>query len=224
MRRLSRSVPKVSAAVNSSNNILIFGGTFDPPHLAHTVLPPLVAERIGCRKIVYIPAALNPLKADTPPTANHHRLAMLRAATETVPNAVIDTIELDREGPSYMVDTLQKLRTRYGKSVQLRLLIGADQALDFHRWRDWQKIIDLAPPVVMLRPPWKYEAYLAELNQRYSSDEVQQWIDWTIPLPMIDISSTEIRKRIERGENLTEILAPAVVQYIQAHRLYSDQC
>ena len=80
--------------------ILIFGGTFDPPHLAHTALPPLVARRLDCKRILYIPAAANPLKTDAPPTAVEHRLAMLRLALADVPDAEISTIELDRPGPS----------------------------------------------------------------------------------------------------------------------------
>lgn len=208
--------------MNDGQCILVFGGTFDPPHLAHSELPPRVAQQLGCQRILYIPAALNPLKADTPPTANHHRLAMLDAATHDVPQAEIDTIELDRPGPSYMADTLEALQSRYGPQTQLRLLIGADQALQFHRWRDWRKIIDRAPPVVMLRPPWEKQAYIDALREHYDEDEVQQWVQRTIPLPMMDISSTEIRRRISEAQNLDDILAPSVATYIQQHGLYRN--
>ncbi len=208
--------------VDDPRCILVFGGTFDPPHRAHIVLPPLVAKQLGCSFVLYIPAALNPLKTDAPPTADHHRLAMLRVALSGVQGIEIDTIELDRAGPSYMVDTLTALQHRYGKGVKLRLLIGADQAVQFHRWRDWKRILELAPPAVMLRPPFTHDAYVAALKKQYTSSQVEQWASWTIPLPMIDVSSTEIRQRITTGSSLEDILNPPVIEYIQEHGLYRD--
>ena len=208
--------------VSDPQRILVFGGTFDPPHLAHTELPPLVAQQLDCDRILYIPAALNPLKADDPPpTAVHHRLAMLKLAIAGIENAAIDTIELERSGPSYMIDTLHALHDRTPQA-QLRLLIGADQAVDFHRWRNWQQIIDLATPAVMLRPPLTQQAYVAALREAFSPQQVQQWLQWTIPLPMYDISSTEIRRRLRDGGELSEILSAEVVEYIQRHGLYRN--
>jgi nicotinate-nucleotide adenylyltransferase len=206
--------------VTDPQRILVFGGTFDPPHLAHSVLPPMVAKTLHCDRILYVPAALNPLKADAPPTDEQHRLAMLKLAIADVPNAAIDTLELDRPGPSYMVDTLATLRQRFGSDAEMRLLIGADQAVQFHRWRDWQRIIKLAVPAVMLRPPLREEAFVAALAENFSPEQVQQWRQWTIPLPMYDISSTEIRRRLRDGGEMSDILSPAVADYIREHRLY----
>jgi nicotinate-nucleotide adenylyltransferase len=143
--------------------VLIFGGTFDPPHRAHVELPPRIAQQLGCDRLLYVPAALNPLKVDSPPTDSSHRLEMLRRAVVDVPNAEICTIELERKGPSYTVDTLEELRRRLGEDVEMRLLIGGDQALEFHRWKDWKRIIELAEPVVMLRPPWNRETFREQL-------------------------------------------------------------
>lgn len=183
----------------------------------------MVAEELGCDLVLYVPAALNPLKAHAPPTADEHRLAMLERAIAEVPNAVIDTVELDRSGPSYMVDTLEALRERYGRDCQLRLLIGADQAIQFYRWRDWQRILELATPVVMLRPPLSREAFAAELAEQFPEEQVQQWLAWTVPLPMYDISSTEIRQRLRAGVDLTDVLSPAVAEYIQDEGLYRNE-
>ena len=200
---------------------LIFGGTFDPPHRAHIELPQAAARELGCDRIIYIPAAINPLKAspDQPaPTAAQHRLAMLRLALSDVPNAEISTTEFDRTGPSYTIDTLRSLHVIASSAF---LLIGADQALDFHRWKDWREILKLATPAVMLRPPWTASAFHAALRERYEADEARQWQAHTLgTLPMIDVSATEIRQRIATGGTLNGLVDPRVEAYIRKNRLY----
>lgn len=182
----------------------------------------MVAQRLECHRILYIPASINPLKTQSPPTDVHHRLAMLKLAIADVPAAEIDTLELGRPGPSFMVDTLEVLRGRYGKGTTLRLLIGADQAVQFHRWRDWKRIIELARPAVMLRPPLSEQAFLDALAEHFRPEQVRKWQHWTIPLPMYDISSTEIRRRMRDGGDLSDILSPKVADYIRVHQLYTD--
>jgi nicotinate-nucleotide adenylyltransferase len=199
--------------------ILVFGGTFDPPHRAHVELPPLIARQLGCELIIYVPAAANPLKAEEP-TAAHHRLAMLQLALRDVPMAEISTIELERPGPSYTIDTLEELRRRLGPAAELRLLIGADQALDFHRWKDWDRIIELAPPAVMLRPPWNAQTLAEELRSRLGPREAEQWRGWLMEAPVIPASGTDVRERQRAGEAVRDPLDPAVAAYIREHSLY----
>ncbi len=261
------------SAEHPARCVLIFGGTFDPPHLAHTTLPSLAAQQLGCEEIVYVPAAINPLKMgsnEPPPTAPEHRVAMLLLAIADIPNARISTIELDRAAkgqvPSYMIDTLHALRAEYdsqsaspraaahvgsaarsgssggahskaasssastaaaasmGAPPSFRLLIGADQALEFHRWKKWQDILMLATPAVMLRPPWDERTYREALAKKYSPVEAECWLRWTLMrgLPRMDISATEIRRRLKTGEPLTGMIDPAVEQYIRANGLYGS--
>ena len=201
--------------------MLIFGGTFDPPHRAHVELPQAAARELGCERIIYIPAAINPLKAspDQPsPTPAHHRLAMLRLALDGVPNAEISTIELDRAGPSYTIDTLRGLHATASSAF---LLIGADQALDFHRWKDWREILNLATPAMMLRPPWTRSTFQAALRERYDAEEASQWQTRVLStLPIVDVSATEIRKRMAAGSTLNGLVDPRVEAYIRKNRLY----
>src|SRR5262245_2562362 len=168
-----------------SERILIFGGTFDPPHLAHVTLPPLVARRLDCRRIVYVPAAVNPLKTQRPLTPAAHRLAMLRLAVAAVPDAEISTIELDRPPPSYTVDTLAAMRQRFGPDAVFCLLIGSDQALAFHKWRQWQRILELAVPAVMVRAPMDQEQFHAQLMEVYAAAEAQRWLGWSVAVPQM---------------------------------------
>ncbi len=202
--------------------ILIFGGTFDPPHLAHAKLPPIAAEALGCTRIVYIPAARNPLKTDAAPTSAAHRLAMLRRIVGPLPgaNAEIDTLELDRDGPSYTVDTLKIMRARFGEGSKLHLLIGADQALSFDKWRNWPRLLQLAEPAVMPRPPWPREKLIEEFKGRFDAAQVDDWIARIVEVPYMDISATDVRLQLECGGDLTDLLDPAVIEYIQQHHLY----
>lgn len=202
--------------------MLIFGGTFDPPHHAHVALPRAAAHELGCRRILYVPAAINPLKVacNLPaPTAAHHRLAMLRLALDEAPRAEISDMELNREGASYTIETLRELSA--SERGGLFLLIGADQALDFHRWKDWREILLLARPAVLLRPPWTRESFAAELHARYDDEESRRWLDWTLRTPpLLDISATQVRERIRRGQPVGDLVSPAVEAYIRQHRLY----
>lgn len=209
--------------MSSSTRILIFGGTFDPPHRAHRILPPQVARTLSCEEILFIPAAISPLKLDTHPTPAEHRLAMLRLAIESIPNATISTIELEREGPSYTVDTLRSLKEIYDPETEFRLLIGADQAASFHRWREWQTIVTLARPAIMLRPPWESaEALEREWIRHHDGDRVQWFRRCIVPLPPVPVSSTDVRERRQRDEPLDDLLDPPVIDYILRHGLYRD--
>lgn len=201
---------------------LIFGGTFDPPHLAHAQLPPLAAARLGCERLIYVPAAINPLKADHPPTPAPHRLAMLRLALRDVPNAEISTVELDREGPSYTVDTLEALRDELGHAAELHLLIGADQALEFHRWKDWQRILELATPAVMLRTPWTRESFAGAIESIHGQQAASRWSGWVLDLPVVDVSATYVREQLQSGAATIEGLDPAVAAYAREHSLYAS--
>lgn len=207
--------------VRPGQRILIFGGTFDPPHRAHVELPALVAQRLECDRIIYIPAARSPLKSDPPLSADAHRLAMLELAIADVPGAEISTIELDRGGVSYFIDTLTELRSALGAGAEMRFLIGADQALEFRHWKDRQAILKLATPAIMLRPPWTKETLREALMREYDGDEAARWLDWLVETPRLEISASDIRRRLAAGERVDDVLDPFVLGYIRTHRLYT---
>ncbi len=202
--------------------VLIFGGSFDPPTIAHRVQPSRVAERIGADHIIYVPAAISPHKLDHPPLDPTHRVAMLKLTVDGLPDTRISDIEIEREGPSYMIDTLRSFRSRIDEAHALRLLIGDDQAMAFNRWKDWSDILELAEPIVMprLHPTAESMAKALASQGDWDDDSIHRWIDWRIDLPIMDVEATIIRERIARNEPVDELLAPEVLEYIKANRIY----
>lgn len=192
--------------------LLIFGGSFDPPHVAHAELPLLVAAQIGADVVVYVPAGKAPHKLDKVQTDPAHRLAMLRLAVADLPHAVVVSDEVERVGdgrPSYTVDTLEKLAERIAPDAQMRLLIGTDQVEIFDSWYRAERVVELAEPVVMMRPPTT------------ADDLPEAWRSRVVAVPTTEVSSTTIRQRVASGESLDGWVHPDVADYIRQHRLYS---
>ena len=205
-------------------NVLIFGGSFDPPHRMHATMPFDVAKRTGCNQVMFVPAKVNPLKTETPPAPAEARLEMLRRALADAPPATISRCEIDREEPSWMVDTLLALRTElkaeHGLRPNLRLLIGSDQVLGFKRWHQWRKILDLATPAVVLRPPLNRLQFARQVAEHFEPALARQWVSWVVDLPQSAANSSDLRQRIARQEDTDDCLAPAVRAYIDEHGLY----
>jgi nicotinate-nucleotide adenylyltransferase len=207
--------------LEACKTILVFGGTFDPPHVAHVALPMLAMEAVGADAVAYVPAGVSPFKVAGRTTPADDRLAMLRLAVNHTGWACVLTDEIDRtsdDGPSFTVDTLEALRQRLGLHVTLRLLIGGDQLRAFDLWREHQRIVELAEPTVMVRPPDDEAALLAALPRGF--DE-QAWSRRLIDLPRLDVSSTMIRQRVADGRRITGLVPPDVECYIHEHRLYT---
>jgi nicotinate-nucleotide adenylyltransferase len=198
---------------------LVYGGSFDPPHAVHARIASLAADAVGARRILVIPAGVNPQRRDAPPAAPEHRLAMARLAFAAEPRATIDDREIRRAGPSYTVDTLESL-AREQPSERFRLLLGGDQALNFATWRNPDRIESLAEPVVVPRPPLDADALRAALRERMG-EHARRWMDRVLPIAPADASSTQARAQLARGERPSpDVVAPAVVDYALRHGLY----
>jgi nicotinate-nucleotide adenylyltransferase len=200
--------------------VIVYGGSFDPPHIAHVKLPEWIMHAAGADTVLYVPVGLQPLKSGITQTPARDRLAMLRLAVQDKPWARVLTDEIDRAAdgkPTYTVDTLESLRVRLPQQTGLRLLIGSDQLKIFDRWHGPARIVKLAEPWVMLRPPETRESLLSALPKGFDPHE---WEPRLIDAPRIDIGSTDIRRRVTAGQPITGLVAPEVEQYIHKHRLY----
>lgn len=204
---------------------LLFGGAFDPPHRAHVELPEQARRLAGIDWLIYIPAAQTPLKSGGPYAPGDDRLAMLRVAVDGSPRASVSDVELARGGRSYTADTLRELKSALPADITLRLLIGADQAAQFQRWREPETILELAEPLVMLRPPVEnVEEVIDRLRAHWTGEQVQAWRRRVVELPLIETSSTEIRRTLrEEGPDdpsLRGVVPAPVLEHIRSRGLY----
>ncbi|TVS05999.1 MAG: nicotinate-nicotinamide nucleotide adenylyltransferase [Phycisphaerales bacterium] len=215
-----------------ADDLILYGGTFDPPTRAHIDLPALARDAVlPGAVLVYIPAARSPHKPGGPDAPDDARVEMLKAAIDARTRTLIWTDEIDRAKasgePSYMVDTLRRARQSLGGKPRMRLLIGADQALAFHRWKDHAEIAQLAEPLVMLRTPSESaEALLDQLAETgaWSDAELERWRARIAPVPTMGVSATDAREILKsRGTDsgALEALLPApVLDIIRRRGLY----
>lgn len=212
-------------APRPSAGILVCGGSFDPPHRAHIELTRAAGAVLRCARVVMVPANVNPLKTETPPTDGRHRLAMLNLALRAWhgrPEVTIDTFELDHPPPSYSVDTLEHIRQISPPDARLHLLMGSDAASEFHRWKNVARILELATPAVLLRPPHTAESFHHALAAHWPAEDLARWRSWLLPLPTIDMSASQIRRAVaDQNWGLAEkLVGPDVLGYIRAQGLY----
>ena len=187
----------------------MFGGAFDPPHLAHVALARAAIEQLKLDCLRVMPTGLAWHK-DRSLTAAGHRLAMTRLAFAGVPNVEVDDRELRRAGPTYSVETLRELRDEH-PIAQLYLLMGEDQAAGFTRWIAWQEIARMAVLCVAGRGTGEGVAALRALP----GVRVEP-----LQLPQMPESATEIRARLTAGQDIADLVEPAVASYIESHHLY----
>ena len=190
----------------------IFGGTFDPVHDGHVNPVARAADRFGLERVLWVPARLSPDKG-VAPTDARHRVAMLALALAGRPDWTIAFDELDREPPSYTVDTLRALSARFLRD-ELWLLMGTDALAGFGRWRNPEEIVRLARIATFHREPFVGEGLrvptVAGLENRLEVFDGGSF----------KISSTDLRSDLARGESPAGRVPEPVAEYLTKHRLY----
>ncbi len=184
-------------------NIGIFGGTFDPPHISHTLACLYVLETTDVERILVIPCFQHPF--GKPSESFNHRVAMCRIAMESLaPRVEISEIEAGRKVPSYTIDTLQLLKKRL-PDAQLSLIIGSDILRETSEWKSFDEIEHIARIIVLPRPQLYEEGKPAGESH---------------PFALPDISSSEIRRRLRSSAEVLPFLSRRVLDYINRHNLY----
>jgi nicotinate-nucleotide adenylyltransferase len=198
-----------------AEQIVIFGGTFDPIHHGHLIVARAVAEHFGFEKITFMPAMVPPHKDD----ARHKsvpaddRLEMVRLAVTDSEMFDVSDIELQRDGPSYTFDTLMALRRQYGPEADLYWIIGADMLGDLPTWYRAGEVIEIARIITAARPPYnqRIPAMLDGLREHFSAEQVSRLSESVVSTPLIDISSTQIRRRLGQAKTAKYLTPDAVM-------------
>lgn len=205
----------------------IFGGTFDPPHVGHLLAASDAIEHLTLDRLVFVPAAVQPLKAGRSTASAADRLAMVRLTVADDPRLETDSVEVDRDGLSYTVDTLKEFARRF-PSAERYFLVGADVLASFALWRDPQTVLTLATLAVLTRRAEDAhdpasEATRVDRQQHNATGSLVDELDQRstfVPTRRIDVSSTEIRDRVRSGRSIHGFVTDTVGEYISSHGLY----
>ena len=196
----------------------IFGGTFDPPHVGHLLAASDATEQLALDRLIFIPAATQPLKAERSTASGHHRLAMVRLTIGDDPRFGADPVELDREGLSYSVDTLGDFARRFPLAERF-FLVGADVLATFAQWREPRRVLELATLAVLTRRSETSDAPLPRREGDGLADDVAKHA-MVVATRRFDVSSTVIRERVRTGRSIRGFVTDGVAEYISSHGLY----
>ena len=196
----------------AQRRIGILGGSFDPPHLAHLALGRCAMQALALDELRWLPAGAPWQKSGRTMALAADRLAMLTLLLADQEDAVIDTREIDRSGPTYTIDSLRELQAELPDAA-LFLVIGQDQYAHLHSWRDWPELLDRVTLAVAARdgalptPPPALAAHPHRIT--------------TLAMPRLDIAASDIRARCAAGLGVAPLVGQAVAGYIDQHRLYT---
>jgi nicotinate-nucleotide adenylyltransferase len=209
-RKGRRNSPTVFSYLDVGVKIGLYGGTFDPVHIAHLIIAERVRDTLHLDRVMFIPCAIPPHKLADGIATGAQRLTMLNLAIAGNPYFAVDDLELQRQGKSYTIDTVRQIIERHELAPgELHLIIGADNLRDFGSWRSPEEIASLCQLVVVERPHVMVPVlpgYVKRLHR--------------VAIPLMGVSSTGLREMVRRGESIRYQVVPAVEQYIVSNKLY----
>ena len=197
-------------------NVGVLGGTFDPIHNGHIMVAEETRARLDLSEVLFVPAGRPWLKENDLISAAEHRVRMVRLAIAGRPYFKVSTMEIDRTGPSYTVDTIAELSAQLGDGDELFFILGWDNLAQLPRWRETSRLIEMCRLVAVPRPGYSLpdldslEASIPGLFRRLLLQDK----------PKIDVDATEIRKRVARGAPIANLVPEPVEKYIRQHKLY----
>jgi nicotinate-nucleotide adenylyltransferase len=196
----------------------ILGGTFDPIHKGHLAVAEEVRLRLNLDEVLFIPVGRPWRKASSPILPARHRVEMVRLAITDRPSFRVSTIEVEREGPSYTVDTLEEIHLGLGGTDEIFFIVGWDSLTELPNWRRPERIIRLCQLVAVPRPGY-FPPDLKSLE-----DSVPDIRERVILLngPEVDVSASQIRQRVASGLPISGLVPEAVEKYIREHGLYLE--
>jgi nicotinate-nucleotide adenylyltransferase len=192
----------------------VFGGAFNPPHLGHLVCAQEVLLQLELERVLFVPVGQAPHREIDDDPGPEVRLGMVELAIAGDERFAVSRVEVDREGPSYTSDTLELLGSE-SPDDELFLILGGDQAAALPTWHEPEQVLERATVAAVERVGWSRSAIGIKLARLRGADRVRQ-----LDMPVIQISSTGIRRRVREARPIRYLVPPAVEEYIGAHELY----
>jgi nicotinate-nucleotide adenylyltransferase len=195
----------------------VIGGTFDPIHYGHLAAAEEARVRVNLEKVLFVVALLPPHKLDEDVTPVEHRLAMVRLGIASNPHFEISLVDVDRPGPSFTVDTISMLQEQWGPDTELFFVMGLDSLVEVPTWHQPERLIRLCHLVAVSRPRFEVDMRQLEASVPGISSRVE-----IIDMPEVDISSSDLQRRVKEGLPIKYQVPEAVERYIIEHRLYEQ--
>jgi nicotinate-nucleotide adenylyltransferase len=199
--------------------VLLFGGSFDPIHNGHIAVARYALEHVGADELVFIPAHRSPHKRLFPGARASERLRMIELAIAGEKMICVSDCEIRREPPSYTIDTVRLFRSRYGDDAEMYWLVGGDVLEDLPRWYRIHELLEECTICLMLRPGFE-TLRLDRFMDFFGQKQVEKLERNSILNPLVEVSSTEIRRRVAAGEDISHMVPSAVDAYIKEPHLY----
>jgi nicotinate-nucleotide adenylyltransferase len=201
-------------AGDESARVAVLGGTFDPIHHGHLFAAEEVAARLGLPRVIFMPCGQPPHKTrgDLSPAADRHEMAVL--ATASNPRFEVSRLEIERDGPSYTIDTLSALRRTLGQAAEVYFIAGADAVLEIMTWKQPDAVLAECRMVAVHRPGYDL-AQLATVLGPERAARIQP-----VAVHTLDISATDLRRRVREGRSLRYLTPEPVIEYIAQRGLY----
>lgn len=201
------------------NRIILFGGTFDPIHLGHVQAAETARRYLDAERVIFIPARRSPCKPKPPSASEEDRLRMIHLAIEGHEGFEVSDCEFRRPAPSYTVETVQEFRERLGPEADLFWLLGADAVKDLPRWYQIDRLMELCRIAVMYRAGYPKPDF-SLCRPSFTAEQIRSLEENVVPVPLADISSSEIRRRLACGQDVSGMVPAPVAEYIRRRRLY----
>lgn len=202
----------------TKSKIGVLGGTFDPIHLGHLIVAEDIRQKLGLGEVLFVPAGRPwlKLKEEKPISAAEHRLAMVRLAVASNPYFKVSTLEIDRPGLSYSIDTVLELKAKLGAKAEIYFIVGPDALAELPRWKDPGRLVEVCQVVGIGRPGHaQTDLHILESSIPGVAQRIM-----LMDVPQMDISATEIRRRVAQRLSIRYLVPEAVEKYIAEHKLY----
>lgn len=205
----------------SDSCVALMGGTFDPIHVGHLIVARSVREQLALDQVIFIPSAKPPHKQQAPISDVAHRLEMVKLAIDEQEGFACDDCETKRPGPSYTFDTVMDFRKRFGEQAAIHWIIGPDSLAELETWYRVKELVEACRIITVSRPGWD-KPQPPQPPRLLSSAQVTKLEGGILQTPRVDISATDIRRRVATGKSIRYLVPDSVEQYIVDRQLYRN--